>query len=629
MPDSALTNAAISDISLTLLATSDVHAHILSYDYYEDRPVSKPALSRLASLIDRERQATQNLIIVDNGDFLQGTPLSDLFIDKSPSEVTHHPVIEAMNLIGYDAVALGNHEFNVPLPRLNEILRQANFPLLCANLEPIGRARRLLDGLWRKHILLPRRVQDRNGELHDLTIGLFGVMPPQVTSWDHSRVSGRIAARDSVEAAREAIHELKQAGADLVIGLAHTGLSEGPEHSNMENAGLPIARLSGLDALVLGHTHLTFPGPGQPDDPAISAPDGTVANVPAIMPGAAAAYLGKIQLDLACDQGEWSVRGHKAELLPVLPNELGDPAESPAVQSAVSLAHGWVQKQIRKPVGHTKRPIHSFLGFLPDCNAVRTVAEAQFLHAREVLAKSPYADLPILSAGSPQKCGGRSGPGHFTHIPAGPLAQRHIADLQYFPNDVSILLLNGSELRDWLEMSASAYHQVPEGASDHALCDPEFPPYNCDTVFGLTYRIDLSVSARFSANGDELNPDSHRIRDLRFQGHPLSATQDFALVMNNYRSGGGGGYPHVSEDRLIHEGEIKIRDLLIAHLSSSRNENPGWPDPWQFEPIPGATVYVDTSPDFAAYLDQPDYKTFTPLGVTEDGFLRLRLSLAP
>lgn len=628
MPDPEKLNTSSKNVSLTLLATTDVHAHLLAYDYYSDQPApKKAALSRLSTLVEAERALNPNVLLVDNGDFLQGTPLSDLFTDLNPPGTLVHPVVAAMNHLNYDAASLGNHEFNTPLPQLNVILRQMRFPLLCANLNPIGEDASSLKGLWQGHVILERHLLDETGEPQTLKIGLFGVLPPQVVNWDFSRVSGRIYAQDSIDATRKAVQALRDQGADVVIGLAHTGVSTEPEQTKMENAGLYIAGVQGINALVLGHSHLNFPSSDQPLHPEILEHSGTISGVPSVMPGSGAAFLGKIQLTLEKNGASWVVQSHKAELIPAISET---PAlEDPDFVSRLTPAHEWVLQHVREPIGAVAFPIHSYLAMLPGCITVRLVAHVQAEYLRQKLAGTPLADLPLLSAAAPQKCGGLSGPDHYTNIPAGPVALHHITDIQFFPNEVSAIRLNGAELSDWLEMSASFYNQVVPGLKDQPLRNDNFPPYNSDTIFGLSYQIDLSLPPRFDPNGAVINPQSRRVQNIQYLDANLNPEQEFVLALNNYRSGGGGDFPHASPDRIVYQSDTKIRDLLIRTMASSPSLDALPQAQWDFATVPGASVVFDTSPNARPHLNNTDFADLKEIGATPDGFLRMRLPLAP
>ncbi|WP_243611349.1 bifunctional 2',3'-cyclic-nucleotide 2'-phosphodiesterase/3'-nucleotidase [Shimia aestuarii] len=604
-------------IPLTLFATSDVHGHLLSYDYAADQPAEAPSLARIATLLTRERATTRNSLLFDNGDFLQGTALADLFADHPVSDERRHPAIDAMNALGVDAAALGNHEFNLDLETLASVLATAQFPLLSANLHPTESAPDALRGLWQPSILLPRDLTDTDGVTHRLTIGVFGVLPPQVVLWDHSRIGDALTSEDMIDAATRAIADLRAQGADLVIGLCHTGIDTAPARPGMENAGLHIAALPGLDAMVLGHTHLRFPAPDAPNHPAIDATRGTLHGVPAVLPNAAGGALGRIDLRLAQSDTGWQVVDAQSRALPTR-----DTPEDPALLARLAPAHDETLTAIRRPIGTLAQPLHSFFAPLPGCDALRLVAEAQAAYLATVFQDSPLADLPLISAVAPQKAGGRGGPGHFTNVAAGPVAMSHVTDLQYFPNDLAVLRLTGAEIADWLEMAAGFFHQITPGDGDQPLTDPAIPAYNFDTLYGLTYEIDLTAPARLAADGSLAAPESRRIRALCLNEAPLAPDADLLLAVNTYRAGGGGYFPNATPAKTVYEDTTKIRDIVARHISETGGAPGLWPDPWRFTPISGAAGVFDTAPTAATYFDA--IPGLTALGPTETGFLRLR-----
>lgn len=615
-------HASASDtpqISLCLLATTDLHGALNSYDYFADQPGTYPALTRIATLVQAARAEAPNTLLLDNGDFLQGTPLTDLISDRRP-EGLEHPSVLAMNAMGYDAIALGNHEFDVDLQRLTELLGQIDAPVLCANLTTTANAPTGLADRWQPQILLDRDLVDDTGQSHSLRIGLFGILPPQVLSWDHSRVAGKLIAEDSVQASRRAVQTLRNSGADLVIGLAHTGLSAMPTQDGMENAGRQIAAIPGLDALILGHTHLLFPGAAQPQHPEVRPDLATVHNTPTMQPGANGGWLGRMTLTLGRSESGWQVQGHKVTLLDAL-----KVAEDETLSQTLAPAHAWVLNQLRQPIGHIRTPLHSGLAMLPGCATVRIVAEALLEHASKAQVGTNWSDLPLLASAAPQKCGGRGGPAHFTRIPAGEIALNNISDLQFFPNDASVLKLTGAELVEWLEMSAGLYHQIMPGQIDQPLRRPDFPIYNADAIYGLNFEIDLTQPARYAPDGTLATPGAHRIRNLRWRGAPLPPDQTFALAVNNYRAGGGGNYPNANPERILLEDQTKIRDLLITAFSNGDPSTSDTPPPARFTPIPGATALFETSPDMRQILfDHPDER-LEIIGETRKGFLQLRL----
>ncbi|MEQ9695306.1 bifunctional 2',3'-cyclic-nucleotide 2'-phosphodiesterase/3'-nucleotidase [Shimia sp. SDUM112013] len=610
------------DIVLTVLATSDVHANLLSYDYYADQPSERPALSRLASLIARERALSANTLLLDNGDFLQGTPLSDLFVDLTPPETLENPVITAMNHLGYDAAALGNHEFNLSLADLKATLARARFPKLCANLIATDPSAELTKDIWLPDTVLERSVTDGSGRSHTLRIGLFGVMPPQVLSWDRSRIGEKIRAEDILVGARRSVDRLRAQGVDLIIALAHTGLSAGPHVAGMEHAAAAVAALDGVDVVVAGHSHLAFPGSGQPDDAAFDHENARIHGTSTLMPGPGGRSLAKFTLVLSpCDAG-FRLGAAKAELASGAPALV---AEDPDFVRLLQPAHDWLISEIRKPVGHTDRPLHSYFGLLPGNLCLQVIADAQARYVHQKLRGTPYADLPLLSASAPQKCGGRGGPTHYTDVPAGPIALSHITDIQYFPNEICALRMTGAELADWLEMAASIYRQALPGRGDQPLVDISFPPYNSDTIFGLTYQIDLSQPARYGTDGGLRSPATRRVQNICHKGAPIDPAQDFVVAVNNYRAGGGGYVPHVAPDRIIFEDTTKVRDLIITHLQAIDGQVGAARTPWQFTPVPGAAATFATTPAAVSHLS--DSRRLSQIGATPDGFLLCRYDL--
>ncbi|MBZ0123480.1 MAG: metallophosphoesterase, partial [Roseovarius sp.] len=260
--------AAGADVSqrfhLRLLATSDVHGAILPFDYASGRDIAAYGLARTASLIARARhEARGGCLLVDNGDFLQGTPLSDLH--DIAGEDGRHPVIAAMNRLQYDAATLGNHEFNFGLPALRAALEQAAFPVICAN-ALVRRGARVAEDvtLLPPSVLIERELSDRTGARHRLRIGLLGLLPPQIMAWDRFHLARELCARDMMETAAARVPMLRAEGADLVVLLAHTGLETGAPGAEAENAALSLARLPGVDAIVAGHSHEVFPDPAAP-----------------------------------------------------------------------------------------------------------------------------------------------------------------------------------------------------------------------------------------------------------------------------------------------------------------------------------------------------------------------------
>lgn len=651
-------------VTLRILATTDLHGHILPWDDLTDQPAPDRGLAQLASLIATARAERPGSLLLDNGDFLNGNPLADdLAADlaqdltstaapaptaqpvppnrrPSPSKAPH-PMITAMNLLAYDAVTLGNHEFSQGLPALLRALRQARFPVVTSNLDrippPGGRRRAFLP----RQLLLRRDLPDATGKCHPVTIGILGFLPPQTTVWERRHMAGKLTARCILQAARQAVPRLRRAGADLVIALSHSGLGSAEPDSNDENISQALAVMPGIDAVIAGHTHQLYP---------LDKIETRPGTAPLMMPGFFGSHLGVLDLELCAGpksgdgKGRWQVTGHRIALRPVAQRAGPEGQLSPLVPPDADLS-ALVAKDVARlrahaaqPVGHTPHALHSYFSLIGPCPVQNLLAESQARYiARSLSPSLPEADWPLLVAVAPFKAGGRGGPSNYTDIPPGPVSTRHIADLYIHPNCPVALRMTGADLADWLERSVSLYHQITPGSWDSPLINPDFAPYNFDMIHGLCYRIDLSQPARFDSFGHLVNPSARRIRALSYKGQPLRATDRFVLATNSYRASGGAGFAGTDPGAILVEDPRPLRQVLNDHIRAmgqlapanpTQAERPTqWQADWGFLPLPGTSVIFDTGPGARHHLPTPHPTRLEPLGLQATGFLRFRLHL--
>ena len=284
-------NAAANQAHLRLMETTDLHVHVFPYDYYADKPRDTVGLSRTASIVREIRAEATNSLLLDNGDFLQGNPMGDyIAYERGMKDGDLHPVIAAMNTVGFDASTLGNHEFNYGLDFLMKSLNGANFPIVSANVvKEMGSAPTGDTTLIKPYIILERSLADGAGAILPIKIGLIGFVPPQIMNWDRRHLEGRVQTRDILETARAYVPEMKENGADIIIALSHSGIGAAQETDGMENASVPLATVDGIDAIMTGHSHLVFPSSKYADFAAVDADTGTLHGKPATMGG----YLGQ------------------------------------------------------------------------------------------------------------------------------------------------------------------------------------------------------------------------------------------------------------------------------------------------------------------------------------------------
>lgn len=625
------TQAAETPVALRILGTTDIHSALMNYDYYRDQPDESQGLSKVATLVRQARGEVANSLLLDDGDLIQGNPLGD-YIAKvrgvGPDKI--HPVYKAMNLMGYDAGSLGNHEFNYGLAYLADVLKGAKFPVVNANVELADGSRTLLP----PYVILERRLKDSAGSEHPVKIGVVAVAPPQVMQWDKINLEGKVVARDIAESVARYVPEMRAKGADLVIVTAHSGIgpTDSAPGSMQENATYAISKVPGVDAILFGHSHLIFPSPQFANVPGADLAKGTLNGIPAAMPGFWGSHLAVIDLALTVDDaGKWKSTGGTGAARPI--SKLEDRKRialvdnDPAVVAALAEDHEATLKYIRAPFGRTEAPIFSYFSLVQDDPSIQIVTDAQTWYAKRILKGTPQDGLPILSAGAPFKAGGRSGSEFYTDIPAGELAVKNAADLYLYPNTLQAVLITGAQVREWLEMSAGIFNQVdPDKTGPQSLINPAFPSFNYDVIDGVTYQIDVSQPRRYDMEGKVMNADAHRITGLQYQGKPIDEAQKFVVVTNNYRASGGGKFPGIDGSNIILQAPDENRTVLMNYISEMKSVNPSADGNWRFKPLGKPVVAeFDSSPAAAKLLGSNP--ALVSLGAGENGFARYGVKL--
>lgn len=623
---------ACASATLRVLSTTDVHANLRAYDYYTGKADQPYGLTRLATLVRKMRREAPNSILLDNGDFLQGTPLSDLTAKPGSDWTGKHPVIAAMNLLGYDAGGLGNHEFNFGVPWLLNVLAQATFPFTCGNvLTSPGGPGQSPETLLPPYLVLPTTVTDETGEQHMIRIGVLSLLPPQITTWDQFHLAGQIWS-DSIDlTARRLVPQMRKDGSDLVLVLAHSGMDKGPYHPMMENAVLALTQVPDIDAIMGGHAHQVFPPKDQGHTNKRADQAGHINGVPVAMAGFRGSHLGMIDLNLRKDAAGWAVTQATTAALPVA----GDTrTNTPPVPEAADLmeqlepVHRATVTLTQKPLGHSDRTLHSYLSLVGECSTVHLVNRAQAQAARQLAQNLLGQDEPLLSVSAPFRSGGHGGADHYCDIPAGPLFMRHAADLYPFPNVLCVARITGAELRDWLERSATVFNTIRTGVSGQILINPDIPNHVFDVIDGVTYRIDVTQAPVFDARGDRITSTAQgRIRDLRYNGQPIDDDRSFAIATNNFRAFGGGPHAMIPTERLLYTGHQPIVELVCDYIQSKPAALVPACDVWQFEPVPDTEVSFFTGPGVLHHPQDLAARGLAHVGSAPDGFEQFTLPL--
>ncbi|NQJ21888.1 bifunctional 2',3'-cyclic-nucleotide 2'-phosphodiesterase/3'-nucleotidase [Streptococcus suis] len=567
-------------VDVRILATTDLHTNLVNYDYYQDKPVETLGLAKTAVLIEEAKAENSNIVLVDNGDTIQGTPLGNYKSLIDPiEEGEQHPMYAALDTLGFDAGTLGNHEFNYGLDYLRKVIATAGMPLLNANvLDPTTK-----NFLYQPYTIIDKTFTDTTGKAVSLKVGITGIVPPQILNWDKAYLEGKVIVRDAVEAVRDIVPVIRENGADIVLVLSHSGIGDDQYEVGEENVGYQIASLAGVDAVITGHSHAEFPGTAEKPSfyakyAGVDDTNGKINGTPVTMAGKYGDHLGVIDLNLTYTDGKWTTTSSKAAIRKI------DTKSSVADSRIIDLAkeaHTETINYVRQQVGETTAPINSFFALVQDDPSVQIVNNAQIWYAKQQLAGTPEAGLPILSAAAPFKAGTRGDATAYTDIPAGPIAIKNVADLYLYDNVVAILKINGAQLKEWLEMSAGQFNQVdPSSTEPQNLVNTDYRTYNFDVIDGVTYQYDITQPNKYDRSGKVVNETASRVRNLQYNGQAVTDEQEFIVVTNNYRA--NGTFPGVKDASVNYLLNLENRQAIINYIIAEKVINPTADNNWTF-----------------------------------------------
>ncbi len=591
---------------LRILATTDLHGHLLPYDYIKDRPTQESGLAGISSLIkDARAQAEAEgtpVLLFDNGDTFQGTPLADFL---AAGEVgPEHAIVACLNHLRYDALGLGNHDLDYGLPYLKAVARALDMPLVNSNLRNVD-----LAPLQACAVIT---VPLGDAAPAPLRVGVLSVLPEQSAAWHshHLGAQTSLAAPDALLAV--AVQDLRAKGADLVVVLGHMGVGQADHAVRDMRAAHALVQGGQIDALLLGHTHRRLPSSDYAGRKGVNSAASTIGGVPALMAGHAGSDLGVMDLELAHEAGSgWRITGHACALRP---NGRQVPAD-PAIEALAAPVHRQVVAKLARPVARARRVLHSYFSLVSPATTQALTARAQHALIRDALAGTPHARLPLLSAAAALGAGGRDGPKNYTHVPSGPLLQRHIAGLVPFANQAVGIRVTGADLRRWLEHAALLFRTQSRDTPAQMLINTDVPAFQFDTVFGLNYDIDPSA------------PPFTRITELRHAGAPVAEEDTFILATNQFRAAGGGGYPQTATENIVAWGSKPLDAAMIDCLNSDVtclwDELPAW----RFRADGAIDTHILTHPDALDCLDDIAHLQPRLAGGTPEGFIKLAITL--
>ncbi|MGW6414247.1 bifunctional metallophosphatase/5'-nucleotidase [Streptomyces sp. NPDC055055] len=539
--------------SFTVMGTTDLHGNVFNWDYFTDKEFDDKAhndvgLAKISTLVDqvREEKGRRNTLLIDAGDTIQGTQLSYYYAKVDPITARRgpvHPMAQAMNAIGYDAAALGNHEFNYGIPVLRKFEEQCDFPLLGAN---------ALDARTLRPAFAPysmHRLCTPHGK--DVRVAVLGLTNPGIAIWDKANVTGRMVFPGLEEQAAKWVPKLRSMGADVVVVSAHSGSSGtssyGDQLPYVENAaGLVAEQVPGIDAILVGHAHTEIP------EYRIANKE-TGKEVVLSEPLKWGQRLTLFDFDLVWEKGRWTVEKVAAQVL-----NSNTVTEDPKITGLLADEHRKVVAYVNQVIGTSTAAMTTADAPWKDEPIIDLINVVQAETVKAALAGGAYAGLPVLSQAS---CFSRT-----ARIPAGEISIKDAAGLYPFENTLEARLLTGAQLKDYLEYSAKYYVRTAAGepVDTAKLTNADnTPDYNYDAVSGLTYEIDIA------------RPAGSRIVNLAFEGKPLDPAARFVLAVNNYRASGGGAFPHVAAAQQLWANSDEIRNTIIQWVKAKGTVDPG------------------------------------------------------
>lgn len=538
---------------LTVLGTSDTHGNVYNWDYYRDaefddskhNDVGVAKLATLVNQIRAERKGKATLVL-DAGDTIQGTPLATYYAKQEPITETGatHPMANAMNVLKYDAVTLGNHEFNYGLPLLATWIGQLGFPALAAN---------AINEKTGKPAFLPYVIKEVALGGYDsptLKVGILGLTNPGVAIWDKANVEGRLVFADMVATAAKWVPVMRERGADLVIISAHGGdsgtSSYGPELPNENPVALIAEQVPGIDAILFGHAHNEVPQ-------RFVTNKTTGVQVLTSEPSKWGQRLTRMDFTVTKVKGRWQVVSKSATTL-----NTNTVVEDPAVLAAVRGQHDTTVGYVNQVVAQSTEELSTVESRYKDTPILDFINHVQAEVVGKALAGTAYAGLPVLSQASPFS--------RTAVFPAGDVRIRDVAGLYVFDNTLEAVVMTGAEVKAYLEYSAKYFKTWAAGETIDLpnINDPNVPDYNYDVISGLEYDIDIA------------KPVGQRITRLVLPGTdtPVAADAQFVVAVNNYRRSGGGNFPGIVKTQVYNQ-QQEIRQLLIDWAQAKGEIRPG------------------------------------------------------
>ncbi|SAK84439.1 2`,3`-cyclic-nucleotide 2`-phosphodiesterase [Caballeronia hypogeia] len=624
--------------TLAMLETTDIHTNVLSYDYFKLAEDKSIGLERTATLIAAARAEFPNTMLMDDGDTIQGTALSDYQALVAPIDCkTTLAVYKVMNALQYDAGTIGNHEFNYGLPFLAQVTGSKldvpnlppvasqqtcagpSFPLVLSNVLGAKTAQ----PIFKPYTIVTRNLKATGPDGKPVTVpvkvGVIGFTPPAIMSWDKRNLDGNVYTEGLRESAQKYVPQMRAEGAQIVVALSHGGLDASPYSPSMENGSYYLSTVPGIDVLMIGHSHQVFPDANstvaQFNLPGVDKVKGTVNGVPTVMANFWGKHLGVVALSLTYSNGAWSIdkSATRVEARPIQNADKTYVAADPSVSAAIAAEHLATINYVKTPIGSTDFRMTTYFADVGDVSAIEIVNQAQAQYVSDYIAANlpQYAGIPVISVSAPFKSGFGGG-SDFTDVSAGNVAINNAADLYLYPNTVYAVKVTGADLKAWLETAAQRFNRIDPTKTAPQELVSSYPGYNFDMITSKDFSYEIDVTQTVG----------NRIRNLSYKGTAIASDQPFIVATNNYRASGGGNFPGLDGSKTIYASPDANRDVLITYIKRVKavtSAENGVDRSWRFTKVSTqGPVTFKSAPNLAALAQTQGITNITQTQ-TDDG----------
>lgn len=584
-PQISAQGAASQTATLRIISTTDLHGQVSTMHY--DNGIEKSgSLAQAYTLIEEARDETglKNTMTVDIGDSLYGYA-ADYVLEKSGTG-TIQPIYKAMAEVGYDAITIGNHDFDYGYQYLNQQLTQAGLKEKCVLsnvvLGDTGKT------AWNETRVITKKLKTNKGKNVNVDIGLIGVTIPKMST--KSDCTEELVPLPVIKTVDKQAQLLRQKGVDLVIVLAHVGFGKTTAEDDDNNVlYYMLNTLDNIDAVVAGHGHHNYPSADK--DIAkiykrenVDPDTGFINNIPVTMIKDHGAGIGVTDLKLKITSaGEVTLADAATQIRYVTK----DTPSSQVILDAQKDVIGPVDRSLDQVVGilPTDEKIDSYFALLEDNYAIQLVNESKMYYALYYtggLGKSVYSDYPVLAM---TRYGLNSNESADDQIDInGSITMRDILNMQIAGHDYNTLYwITGSQLTEWLEWSASIYNKANKKITSDEMLEKLLEKHGAESIVaddwmqdwgefavfdGIGYTIDTTQGPRYNKEGKLKDPSAHRIVSLTYNGSPVLADQKF-IIVSNHISTSADAIKGLDEQKVFSEKDMAY-EKLIAYVGQQQ-----------------------------------------------------------